>query len=165
MAIGLFAINDILEWDHKPSSTTQELSDGPLIVREIIDVPDTICRPSWGFAGGPLRGFVGHAQWLIVTDSQGKVITDHKGEPCKFSGSYFRKKEVAIDERVVPCRFGDSSPAVGRYLTPQGCVCYPHDREQDLCAQHVLKDGMIGDARLILIYQPWFYDAWDRLTG
>lgn len=34
--------------------------------------------------------------------------------------------------------------AVARFKTPQGCVCYPDDREQDLCMQHVIKDGMIG---------------------
>lgn len=66
-------------------------------------------------------------------------------------------EDIPVDEKIVPCRFGDSSPAVGRYETPEGCVCFPQDRVQDLCAQHVIKDGMIGDARLVLIYQPSFY--------
>ena len=65
---------------------------------------------------------------------------------------------VPVSEQTVPCRFGDSAPAVGRYRTPEGCTCYPDDREQDLCGQHVAKDGMIGSGvELILIYQPWFY--------
>ena len=42
------------------------------------------------------------------------------------------------------CRFNDGMEAVARFKTPQGCVCYPDDREQDLCMQHVIKDGMIG---------------------
>lgn len=37
------------------------------------------------------------------------------------------------------------SPAVARFKTPQGCVCFPDDREQDLCMQHIVKDGTIGD--------------------
>ncbi len=72
---------------------------------------------------------------------------------------------IPIEERVVPCRFGDESPAVGRYETPQGCVCFPNDRTQDLCAQHVIKDGLIGaGVRLILIYQPWFYEEQQGIT-
>jgi hypothetical protein len=37
------------------------------------------------------------------------------------------------------------SPAVARFKTPQGCVCFPEDREQDLCMQHIIKDGMLGE--------------------
>ncbi len=46
---------------------------------------------------------------------------------------------------VIPqCRFGDG-PAAARFRTPQGCVCFPDDREQDLCMQHIIKDGTLGD--------------------
>ena len=41
------------------------------------------------------------------------------------------------------CRHGDG-PAVARFRTPNGCVCFPDDREQDLCPQHIVKDGTIG---------------------
>jgi hypothetical protein len=41
------------------------------------------------------------------------------------------------------CRHCDS-PAVARFKTPNGCVCFPEDREQDLCMQHIIKDGMLG---------------------
>ena len=68
---------------------------------------------------------------------------------------------IPVEVKEVPCRFGDHSPAVGRYKTPEGCVCYPDDREQDLCAQHIIKDGMIGErVELILVYQPSFYENW-----
>jgi len=65
---------------------------------------------------------------------------------------------ITVDPRIVPCRFDHNTPAVGRYKTPDGCVCYPDDREQDLCAQHVIKNGMIGDrVALVVIYEPFFY--------
>ena len=50
------------------------------------------------------------------------------------------------------CRFGDGSLAVARFATPRGCVCYPDDREQDLCYQHVIKWGIIGDAKVLIDY-------------
>jgi hypothetical protein len=43
------------------------------------------------------------------------------------------------------CRFcGVGTMAAMILLTPQGCTCYPEDRVQYLCLQHVMKDGMIG---------------------
>ena len=50
------------------------------------------------------------------------------------------------------CRFEDGSPAVARLSTPRGCVCFPEDREQDLCAQHIVKWGIFGDAEIIKVY-------------
>ncbi len=68
---------------------------------------------------------------------------------------------IPIEEKAVPCRFGDGNLAVARYETPQGCVCFPDDRLQDLCGQHVIKDGMIGnDVRLIIIYNPDFCERY-----
>jgi hypothetical protein len=40
------------------------------------------------------------------------------------------------------CRFGDGLPAVARFRTPYGCICYPDDREQNLCGQHILRWGI-----------------------
>lgn len=34
------------------------------------------------------------------------------------------------------CRHGDGE-AIIRVSIPRGCTCFPSDREQDLCAQHV----------------------------
>jgi hypothetical protein len=66
---------------------------------------------------------------------------------------------IPVENLEVPCRFGDNDAAVGRYETPEGCACFPDDRVQDLCGQHVIQDGMIGDSKLTKIYRPGFY-AW-----
>jgi hypothetical protein len=47
-----------------------------------------------------------------------------------------------------------SDYAVARFKTPNGCVCYPDDREQDLCAQHIIKWGVIGESELMQVYIP-----------
>ena len=63
--------------------------------------------------------------------------------------------EILADRLAAPpCRFNDGLPAVARFSTPTGCVCYPDDREQDLCGQHVIKGGMGDDATIIKIYFP-----------
>jgi len=65
---------------------------------------------------------------------------------------------IPIEEKFVPCRHDDGTHAVGRYKTPEGCICFPNDREQDLCGQHVMRDGMNGDnVELILVYDVGFY--------
>jgi hypothetical protein len=48
----------------------------------------------------------------------------------------------------VPCRFC-GAPAVGIYYFDKGCVCYPDDRMQSLCEQHIVKATPIGNMRLI----------------
>lgn len=51
------------------------------------------------------------------------------------------------------CRHGDGYPAVARFRCERGCVVFPSDREQDLCAQHVVGWGFIDDsAEVIAIY-------------
>lgn len=57
----------------------------------------------------------------------------------------------------VPCRFGDSSPAVARFSMDRGCVCFRDDREQALCAQHIINAEPLGSMELIevLIPQVW----------
>lgn len=42
-----------------------------------------------------------------------------------------------------PCRF-DGSPAVVRVEMDEGCVCFPDDREQLLCAQHAINSEPLG---------------------
>lgn len=37
-----------------------------------------------------------------------------------------------------PCRFNHGDADV-HVLTPEGCICFPNDREQWLCAQHFIK--------------------------
>lgn len=54
-----------------------------------------------------------------------------------------------------PCRFC-SSPGVGVYHLPEGCVCHPGDRVQVLCAQHVVRATPVGDMTTLA--------GWDRRT-
>lgn len=64
-----------------------------------------------------------------------------------------RTSESFTECPMPKCRHCDDH-AVARYKTPQGCVCFPDDREQDLCMQHIIKDGMIGDdVEMIIDYR------------
>jgi hypothetical protein len=70
------------------------------------------------------------------------------------------EQTIPVEEIIVPCRFcGEGSSAVGKYAMPEGCFCYPNDREQALCAQHVIRATPIGAMELVVIYQPWFYQT------
>ena len=37
------------------------------------------------------------------------------------------------------CRFGCRDEAVVQVAVPEGCICYPDDQTQWLCAQHYFK--------------------------
>lgn len=52
------------------------------------------------------------------------------------------------------CRHGDGDRAVARFSTPQGCACFPEDREQDLCAQHIVKWGVHECDAVLAVYIP-----------
>jgi hypothetical protein len=52
------------------------------------------------------------------------------------------------DKLLVPCRFC-GTPSVGIYHLDEGCFCYPDDREQALCSQHVLRATPLGEMILI----------------
>lgn len=43
-----------------------------------------------------------------------------------------------VSSAAPQCRFGDG-PACGLFETPDGCVCYPDDRQQYLCCYHAEK--------------------------
>lgn len=51
------------------------------------------------------------------------------------------------------CRHNDGMEAVARFSTPNGCACFPDDREQDLCMQHIVKWGMNEGAVMIEDYR------------
>lgn len=52
------------------------------------------------------------------------------------------------------CRFGDGAPALVAVYTPEGCVCFPEDRQQLLCPQHFVNFGMVGDDVEVLWVHP-----------
>jgi len=58
---------------------------------------------------------------------------------------------VSDGVQVLTCRFC-SSEAVARFSMSAGCVCYPDDREQDLCVQHVLRATPLGTMQLVEDY-------------
>jgi hypothetical protein len=43
----------------------------------------------------------------------------------------------------VSCRFGDG-PAVAVFDMDAGCICFPDDRQQALCAQHAMRSTPLG---------------------
>jgi hypothetical protein len=49
------------------------------------------------------------------------------------------------------CRFRDG-PAIGRFALDRGCVAYPDDREQDLCAHHIRRATPLGSFELVEDY-------------
>jgi hypothetical protein len=54
---------------------------------------------------------------------------------------------------VFACRFcGDVAAA--RYALSAGCLCYPDDREQDLCVQHIIRASPRGSMQLVRILEP-----------
>lgn len=63
---------------------------------------------------------------------------------------------------MIACRFGDSSPAVARFAMDRGCVCYRDDREQDLCAQHIINAEPLGSMEVIEVYEPEVFEALAR---
>lgn len=66
-------------------------------------------------------------------------------------------KEIPVEEKVVPCRFGDRDPAIARFKFSEGCACFPDDREQDLCIHHAYKSEPLGTMEPVLIYDPSGY--------
>jgi len=64
-------------------------------------------------------------------------------EQSSASGVKLTREQEYAALGIPMCRFRDKSPAKARYKTPQGCVCFPEDREQDLCEQHIIKWGII----------------------
>jgi hypothetical protein len=46
------------------------------------------------------------------------------------------------------CRFNDSE-AVAVFAMSEGCVCFPDDREQALCMQHIVRATPLGEMTLI----------------
>ena len=56
-------------------------------------------------------------------------------------------------DEIPYCRHDHNVLAVARFSVDEGCVCFPEDREQDLCAQHIVKWGIIGNWSLLKVYQ------------
>lgn len=50
-----------------------------------------------------------------------------------------------------PCRFC-GMPSIARYAMDEGCICYPDDREQDLCMQHENRATPLGSMELMINY-------------
>lgn len=46
------------------------------------------------------------------------------------------------------CRFC-TAEAVAVFDVPEGCACYPDDRQQALCMQHVVGESSIGGMILV----------------
>lgn len=57
-------------------------------------------------------------------------------------------------DAMTRCRF-DGSLAVAAYITPEGCVAYPDDKQQVLCWQHEMKATPHGGMMLLAANSLW----------
>lgn len=62
-----------------------------------------------------------------------------------------REAEKPKPQEATPCRFGDG-PAIARFALDQGCIAFPDDRVQDLCAYHCRKAQPLGSFEIIEDY-------------
>lgn len=64
------------------------------------------------------------------------------------------------------CRFC-WKPAVAVFSMPRGCTCYPDDREQALCMQHVVRANPTGEMILTsdLTVGQKFSEWWNGPQG
>jgi len=54
--------------------------------------------------------------------------------------SYLSHKEIPSSEADSSrCRFGCQDTAVGVFILPAGCICFPDDKEQILCLHHAMR--------------------------
>lgn len=56
-------------------------------------------------------------------------------------------RTVKQEKIVMKCRFCRSS-AIAIYELSKGCFCYPEDKEQALCPQHIVSATPIGTMEL-----------------
>ena len=56
-------------------------------------------------------------------------------------------------DQIFPCRFGDGR-AVALFAMDEGCVCFPDDRRQSLCPQHILRASPCGSMELVQLLVP-----------
>jgi hypothetical protein len=55
---------------------------------------------------------------------------------------------LVCDPPLPPCRFCGAA-SIGVYAFDEGCLCYPDDREQALCPQHVVRATPLEGMRLL----------------
>lgn len=58
----------------------------------------------------------------------------------------------------VPCRHG-CPMAIALFDTPEGCVVFKEDKQQYLCAQHIISDGFIESPTVICELEPGILDG------
>lgn len=59
------------------------------------------------------------------------------------------------------CRFC-GKPAIARFSMERGCMCYPEDREQALCPQHIVSAEPIGAMEVTEVLDA---EAWEWFVG
>lgn len=62
-------------------------------------------------------------------------------------------REIGLILNPVACRFG-CTRAVARFVMSEGCICYPHDRQQSLCIHHLGYSQPFGSMELVEILVP-----------
>lgn len=59
------------------------------------------------------------------------------------------------------CRFCGKA-ALATFSLPKGCMCYPDDREQALCPQHIISATPLGEMDAKTIHDE---DGWKWFVG
>ena len=79
-----------------------------------------------------------------------------------------RAAETPADPVSVKCRFCKSD-ALAVFHLPRGCFCYPDDREQALCPQHIIRATPLGEMTLKEVLDAdgweWFVQSQNRPLG
>jgi hypothetical protein len=69
--------------------------------------------------------------------------------------------EVMADpQALISCRFDHRAPADAIYALSDGCLCYPDDREQALCRQHIDRATPLGTMTLVRDLGVEWADGW-----
>ncbi len=66
--------------------------------------------------------------------------------------------DATAEEGVPFCRFCPDVLAVAEFSMDQGCFCFPEDRRQALCLQHIEKATPLGSMVVSRVFDP---DAWE----
>jgi hypothetical protein len=76
-------------------------------------------------------------------------ITELEAERDRLEAERDLLKASGIDWSLVRCRFNGHAQAVALVALSHGCACYPEDRLQPLCPQHILSSEPLGSFQVV----------------
>lgn len=76
-------------------------------------------------------------------------ITELETERDRLEAERDRLQASGIDWSLVRCRFNGHAQAVALVAVSRGCACYPDDRLQALCPQHIVSSEPLGSFQVV----------------